>query len=1075
MPTELEAFGSADFEWVRQLKSVWADTEYHVDEIHRHTFDTIMAAFQDRPRKLKDSALGQVIVGAAGSGKTHLIGSLRHEVWERGGWFVLLDFAGIRDFWTSTALCFVDSLKRTMRDGRTQYQAILSRIVSTEGFDPRIRSCLERLISDQDTAVQIQRQTVRGFIQAFLVEVDRVHRGDLRYPDIVRACLLLILGDWDARNIAYSWLQGLEIDPEDLRGIGFGLARPAPIDLVRGMSWLMSLAGPTLIAIDQIDAIISEANLRRSEGHDITSAEPAALSIIESLAGGLMELHDIKYRAMTVVSCLRETWEILHNRSTVAMSARFSSPVALLALKNETAARRMIEARLALAYTEVHFEPSYPSWPFAPRAFATAVTFRPRQLLRACDDHRRHCLIRGRVVELESFDEGGARVDDVAGRENFDAMLEVERSTVDIAPLYQIDAEDRLLGEMLTKALVLFVAQTKLPDHVDLTIDSDVSRRPLLHARLTFTYHDEGDRERHYCFRALSHSNPIAFQNRLKAAMTASGIDRKLAFRHLLVLRHGVPPSGSKTATLVEAFKSAGGVFVAPSEDDLRTIVALHNLREAKHDGFLAWLQARKPLCDTALFHAAGLCGETDLRTAEGEAKASRASADPIVPEASSDSGFAPEAIPSTSPTQKPPTIEQQPPAIHLIPVGRRIEGGGLGGVESIVASQLPRHTAILGGAGSGKTVLLRRIIEEAALLKIPAIVLDTNNDLARLGDTWPERPEAFTDEDQAKAASYKADVEVVVWTPAISGGRPLRLAVLPDFSALSEDVDECQQAVDLAHATLLPFIGANARNDKGNLRSAILASSLSDFAQRGGQNLDAFVGYLSDLPDGVSLIKGSRKLASDIVDQLLASIALNPLLTAQGTPLDPRELFGEESGGKTRISVVNFSGLPADTSKQSFVNQLQMALFTFIKKHPSERGRIYAMDEAQNFAPAQISTPCKQSTLSLVAQARKYGLGMIFATQTPKGIDNKIISNCTTHFYGKMNAPATIEATQELVAAKGGHADDIAKLPTGVFYFCTEGHPKPVKIRTPLCLSYHPQNPLAPDEVVARARSGAA
>jgi DNA helicase HerA-like ATPase len=58
---------------------------------------------------------------------------------------------------------------------------------------------------------------------------------------------------------------------------------------------------------------------------------------------------------------------------------------------------------------------------------------------------------------------------------------------------------------------------------------------------------------------------------------------------------------------------------------------------------------------------------------------------------------------------------------------------------------------------------------------------------------------------------------------------------------------------------------------------------------------------------------------------------------------------------------------------------------------------------------------------------ARKYGLGMIFATQLPKGIDNKFVSNCTTHVYGRMSAPATIDATKELMAAKGGAADDIA------------------------------------------------
>jgi hypothetical protein len=103
------------------------------------------------------------------------------------------------------------------------------------------------------------------------------------------------------------------------------------------------------------------------------------------------------------------------------------------------------------------------------------------------------------------------------------------------------------------------------------------------------------------------------------------------------------------------------------------------------------------------------------------------------------------------------------------------------------------------------------------------------------------------------------------------------------------------------------------------------------------------------------------------------------------------------------------------------------------------------------NFAPSQKMTPCKESTLALATQARKYGLGMIFATQTPKAIDNKIISNCTTHFYGKMNAPATIQAVRELIAMKGGSADDVAGLSAGVFYFATEGTARPIKMRAPL------------------------
>jgi DNA helicase HerA-like ATPase len=147
------------------------------------------------------------------------------------------------------------------------------------------------------------------------------------------------------------------------------------------------------------------------------------------------------------------------------------------------------------------------------------------------------------------------------------------------------------------------------------------------------------------------------------------------------------------------------------------------------------------------------------------------------------------------------------------------------------------------------------------------------------------------------------------------------------------------------------------------------------------------------------------------------------------------------------------------------------MSLFTFVKRHPSPTGRLYVLDEAQNFAPSQTVTACKASALSLVAQARKYGLGMVFATQTPKGVDNKIVSNCATQAYGRMNAPATIDAIQDLMQAKGGGADDIGKLAKGEFYFSTEGSLRPFKVCTPLCLSWHPPNPPTAEEVIAKAR----
>jgi hypothetical protein len=273
-----------------------------------------------------------------------------------------------------------------------------------------------------------------------------------------------------------------------------------------------------------------------------------------------------------------------------------------------------------------------------------------------------------------------------------------------------------------------------------------------------------------------------------------------------------------------------------------------------------------------------------------------------------------------------------------------------------------------------------------------------------------------------------------------------------------------------MAQATLEPYLGGTGQ--KAVLKRGVLADALRFFAVDGGGALDDLIRLLSELPEEASLIGDAPKLAGEIANQLLAAVATNPLLKSGGPSLDPRRLFYDGSD-KTRISVVNLAGLGSDSARQSFVNQLQMTLFTWIKQNPSPTGRLYVLDEAQNFAPSQVATACKRSALSLAAQARKFGLGMIFATQLPKGIDNAIISNCTTQVYGRMSAPATIQATQELMASKGGAAEDIGRLTRGEFYFSTEGYARPLKIRTPLCLSWHPPNPPTAAEVLEKARSG--
>ena len=1056
MSSALEAFAGADFQWTKGLREVWTDSPHHVDSLHGDLVDRIVAEFFARTRAPSSNPIGQILMGRAGSGKTHLIGTLRRRVWEGGGWFVLIDIVGGGDFWSAAALAFVESLARPMKNGRTQAEAVLIAVMRQLKEDPAARRAA--------AALPLQGKPP-GVIETLIAMLGAAAPAEARrFRDVVRALILLESRDMAISGFAAMWLEGHEGDDARRRELGFLAGPPAPVEIVGGLLWIMSFGGPTLIAVDQIDAIVSEANAGDEGGK-------RANAILQTIAGGLMDLHDVKRRALTLVSCLEATWPLLKQRVVASAADRFRELQALPPVASVSVVERLIAGRLASAYKDADFAPPYPTYPFARTAIESAVGLRPRAILMRSQEHLDVCLAAGRISECESLARAPS-VPSLAAPPGDEAALdkafESARAAADPPPL----DDEPALAALLSSACELYLRQLKLPESVDGEAPPEPNpNHPSLHARLAFTFHDENDRQRRWSFRFIGQDNPIAFQSRLKAAITASGLEPGILNRRLIVLRDAPPPGGPKTGALIQTFLGAGGQFLSPSRADFVVFAALRQLAAARRLDFEAWLRTRKPLFATGLFQKAGLAPPDFLADAP---------APPPVPSASA-SAPEPRSRPAPQPavaaTSAPSPRQPELPAQREIYIGRSVQLGETLGPVTLPVGLLPRHVVILAGSGTGKSVLLSRIVEEAALAGAPAVVLDVNNDLARLGEAWPSRPAEFSDDDARKARAFFERAEVVVWTPGVSAGRPMSLRLLPDFAALGrggdpESVDERERAIEMAHATLAPFLprgGAKAIKLQG-----ALADGLRAFARAGGGSLDDLVRLLADLPETASRLSDAPKLGRDLADQLLAAMATHPLLRGAGETLDPALLFSGESG-KPRISVVNLSGLGSDEARQSFVNQLQMTLFAWIKDHPSPSGRLYVLDEAQTYAPARETTACKKSALTLVKQARKYGLGMIFATQEPRGIDQAIVSNCVTHLYGRFGSPASLEAVKEMMAAKGGAADDLGRLKVGEFYFSTEGLSRPTKIRAPLCLSRRTQNPPTTEEVAAIARRGLA
>ncbi|MDX9766589.1 MAG: DUF87 domain-containing protein [Ectothiorhodospiraceae bacterium] len=1061
----LDAFLAADFDWVHRLDEVWLDNAGHVGGLHARDREAIVKGLHElKPGK---SPLGRLLYGAGGSGKTHLLGALRREVTQQGSWFVLVDMTDVCEFWETVLQGYLNSLMQPLPGGGSQYNRLLNELLKTAtkpqaGTSDSEQVWLAKVTRTLSTWPPEKVGTIAEGLGRQLFQRLGMREAQHHF-DVLRALLLLNARDFSVSNLGYSWLLGLKLEDEECRTCGFKAAQRQPRDIVAGLSWVMNLFAPTLLALDQMDALVSQydASARGAE-------DEGAGGVVRMLGSGLLALPDLVRRTQTVVSCLEATWEILERHTLKTITDRYLPVARLIPPPRTEVYREMIEARLSQTYERVGFVPPYPAWPFSPQAFEAEALTRiyPREVLKLCHQHQERCRNRGQVIELEAFDRDASVALTIPNEDYTDELFEQARARADLAGLFNEKDDDEALGRLLAAACRGLLRESPARDDVDAVVDVDFPGGKVyraLHARIRLIERGHGDRERHYSFRAINRSNSIAFQNRLKAAMTAAGIKASLPFRRLIIVRNEPTPAGKVSTELVETFRKAGGRIVRIDREELKTLVALKALLDEDPPGFETWLRKTRPVCRLHFVQEARLCRDPQAAEPAGDhnggATAGRVNAAAV-----------------------PPAANPSPPPISAtaIPIGHRIGWADAQTVELTLAS-LRKHVAILAGSGSGKTVLVRRLVEEAALCGVPSIVVDPGNDLARLGDRWPEPPAAWQPGDEARAERYFAGTEVLVWTPGMDKGRPLSLAPLPDLAAVADDRDELEQAVQMACDTLLPVVApgrsGSSRMKHGVLAAALRHFALGHFAPGGGNGLEALIGFLGELPPEAGAgIKNEQKLAREMSDHLRAALHARPLWSGSGKPLDVAELFGLHAA-RPRVSVVNFVGLPALEAQQGFVNELAMALFTWIKRHPAPLDRplrgLLILDEAKDLVPSGKSTPCKESLLRLVAQARKYGLGLVFATQAPKSIDHNVIANCTTQFYGKASSPAAIEAVKQQMHERGGNGEDIARLAPGEFYVHGEGMKSPWKMQVPMCLSQHPASPLDETGVIERAVRG--
>ncbi len=358
-------------------------------------------------------------------------------------------------------------------------------------------------------------------------------------------------------------------------------------------------------------------------------------------------------------------------------------------------------------------------------------------------------------------------------------------------------------------------------------------------------------------------------------------------------------------------------------------------------------------------------------------------------------------------------------------------------------SKNLTTHAVVLGMTGSGKTGLSVGLLEEAALDGIPAICIDPKGDLGNLMLTFPDlapadfRPWIDLDEaaragvtpDQfaeSTAASWKKGLadweqdgerirrlreaaEVTVYTPGSNAGVPL--ALLRSFDAPRIEVDEetLRERVSAGVSGLLGLVGIEA--DPLQSREHILLSRILHDAWAEGRDVDLG-----------ALILAIQKPAFDRVgvldlesffparDRAGLAMGINNLLASpgaqawmQGEPLDIGRML-VTPGGKPRISVVSIAHL-SDAQRMFFVATLLSEMVAWMRAQggTSSTRALLFMDEIYGFFPPTANPPSKGPMLTLLKQARAFGLGVVLATQNPVDLDYKGLSNCGTWFIGRL------------------------------------------------------------------------
>ncbi|MBK7536021.1 MAG: DUF853 family protein [Myxococcales bacterium] len=1040
-----------------------------------------------------------LILGESGSGKTHLLRALRHQLHaQRRGYAGYLQMSTEAGDYTRYVLRnFIDSLEQPYDAPALSDSGLLC--LSTGLVEGSVEHPAEELVALR-TSDQLSGEALHELVSGMVDRILRTEHLQGLEPALLHVLLLLQRRDAAIQRRVIQFLRCEPLTAHEQRLLGGQAPRLHADDPMRTLRQLAAIAfelqlAAMVLLVDQVEDAVPDG---------------AGASNLQQAFDVLRALADAIPSAVVVVTCLDDVYSRVRPRLSQPLVDRLERepPLQLAHQRLRPEIEEMLIRRLDHLYAtfEVAWRDDDPVYPFAPAQLDAVLHFRSRDCLAMAQRFHRACIAAGRLLDAtDARDPAGAPVGEPGHSQPGQAASDAREGTTPgeghedldkASPIDQLwndavvaadtigDGDDRALLSLVDEALREACAE----QNIDVTLSPgvrdgvaqllvDVPGLP----RRVLEVCDRGPQGGHLAAH-LHDLTTLARTGVVAVALRRSGFEFG---------------ARSLTSRRVGELTAAGGVPVTVQERELRAVMAARTVSRADLPGFASWKRRTRPMSRLALTRAVlGLDGPggvprrqqtltgladpvftrppapepddnggdsggdkgadnappTSTGVAAVPPREEAAQATQLPPEPASaeaaraaraarTSGQPPTvpfpARPARSATEDERTADAARPAPAAPASAVRI------GVTATLRAdpvylpieQMKTHVAFLGGTGSGKTTAALAVIERLLEAGVSALLVDRKGDLARYASEAWWNEELADPAQRQRRRDLRARIDVSLYTPGQASGRPLRLPVVPSLARANQH--DRDQLATFSASSLAAMMGYG-RGTTMTHKQSVLKRAIELQADEDEITVEMLHSCVSfPDPELLSSVGALKRFFAPLAEDLQSLlIQRGALLAGTGEALDLDTLLPPPEHGRARLTIIHTGGLGDAAMLQFWVSRLLVELDRLAARRPrSVLQAVTFFDEADVYLPATSQPATKDPMFALLRRARARGLGVLLATQSPGDLDYKARENILTWLVGKISQERALEKMGALLGDYPSVANRLASQAMGHFF----------------------------------------